>query len=137
MVDHVKKYYNDFLTRGKEALASQLFDDDVVHKDLVWVRRDGKGSAWVGWRSAAALPPFPHRTPHKSPGIAWQDPAHPTVGVHGMQHYLHDLRTAFPDFTIEVPTENSRWGAGGASLAVHPGRRPLCAVTRSSLHVGL
>ncbi|KAL6767898.1 hypothetical protein ACKKBF_B37045 [Auxenochlorella protothecoides x Auxenochlorella symbiontica] len=66
MVDHVKKYYNDFLTRGKEALASQLFDDDVVHKDLVW------------------------------------DPAHPTVGVHGMQHYLHDLRTAFPDFTIEI-----------------------------------
>lgn len=49
MVDHVKKYYNEFLTRGKEALASQLFDDDIVHKDLVWVRRDGKGSAWVGW----------------------------------------------------------------------------------------
>lgn len=69
MVDHVKKYYNEFLTRGKEALASQLFDDDIVHKDLVWVRRDGKGSAWVGWRSAAALPSFPLRTPTNPPEL--------------------------------------------------------------------
>lgn len=30
------------------------------------------------------------------------DPAHPTVGPAGMRHYLKDLRTAFPDFNIEI-----------------------------------
>ena len=30
------------------------------------------------------------------------DPAHPTVGPEGMRHYLHDVRTAFPDFLCEI-----------------------------------
>lgn len=30
------------------------------------------------------------------------DAVHPTVGVEGMRHYLHDLKTTFPDFWIEI-----------------------------------
>lgn len=30
------------------------------------------------------------------------DPAHPTVGIQGMRLYLADLKTAFPDFWVEV-----------------------------------
>jgi hypothetical protein len=28
--------------------------------------------------------------------------AHPTVGVEGMKHYIHDLKQAFPDFWVEI-----------------------------------
>jgi len=30
------------------------------------------------------------------------DAAHPTVGVQGMKHYIHDLKTAFPDWYVEI-----------------------------------
>ena len=33
--------------------------------------------------------------------MVW-DPTHPSVGPAGMKLYLHDLRTAFPDFHIDI-----------------------------------
>lgn len=30
------------------------------------------------------------------------DPTHPTVGPAGLRHYLHDVRSAFPDFCVEI-----------------------------------
>lgn len=33
--------------------------------------------------------------------MVW-DPAHPTVGVQGMKHYVHDLKAAFPDFWVNI-----------------------------------
>eukprot|EP00887_Chlorella_sp_A99_P000231 scaffold13.g231.t1 len=30
------------------------------------------------------------------------DPVHPTAGVEGMKHYIHDLRVAFPDFWVTI-----------------------------------
>lgn len=36
MVDMAHSYFADYISGGKTELAEQLFDDDVVHKDLVW-----------------------------------------------------------------------------------------------------
>jgi hypothetical protein len=33
--------------------------------------------------------------------VIW-DPVHPTVGVLGLQHYIHDLKLAFPDFWVLI-----------------------------------
>ena len=66
MLQMVHKYFVDFLSKGNESLADELFSDDAEHIDQVW------------------------------------DPAHPTVGPAGMRHYLHDVKTAFPDFLVEI-----------------------------------
>lgn len=48
MVDHAKMYFDEFLTKGREDLAGTLFDEGVVHKDLVWVSwYSGASPAWV------------------------------------------------------------------------------------------
>lgn len=62
----VHKYFVDFLSKGNEGLADELFSDDCEHVDMVW------------------------------------DPARPTVGPSGLRHYLHDIRSAFPDFQVEI-----------------------------------
>ncbi len=36
MVDMAHQYYAEFFTKGREELAEQLFDEGVVHKDIVW-----------------------------------------------------------------------------------------------------
>lgn len=36
MVDMAHSYFTDYISGGNTELAEQLFDDDVVHKDLVW-----------------------------------------------------------------------------------------------------
>ena len=33
--------------------------------------------------------------------VVW-DSMHPSVGVQGLAHYLHDLKEAFPDFHVDV-----------------------------------
>ena len=33
--------------------------------------------------------------------VVWA-PTHPSVGPEGMKHYLHDVKTAFPDFFVEI-----------------------------------
>ena len=36
MVEMAHTYFADFITKGNSELADQLFDENVVHKDIVW-----------------------------------------------------------------------------------------------------